>query len=300
MHTQYAYIRKFIETADKYSQLSTPEKLVISTTHYFYDRKFLRTAKLNKIEKQLFKKIFIELHVYFYFKIIKGPNYFKISRLIQNFLFLRVKENLRLVLFAYNPHNLTAFVHGIRSQIEINALLNRFTRENDSYFEEYFIRSEDRKRDDRLINIQTLIDKMDNDVINYRELYDYLSNILHPNPSAVKLHTQATPSNSNFKSAFIPKISHYFAETFPNTSESKSWFGTYLLQFAISVIHFFELIEKLNKDFFINAEEKRDFEILSMLQIVNQKEFLKYVNSNKLEDIDMTEYFKWLENKKKK
>jgi len=300
MNTQNAYINKFIEAEGKYSQLSKPERMVISFSHFINDRKVLKLAKLDINERKIFKKLFIELHVLFYLKIIKGPKYYKISRLIQNFLFLRAKENLRLVLFAYNPYNLTAFVHGIRSQIEINALLNRFIKENDSYFEEFFIRSEDRKRDDRLINIQTLIEKMDNDIINYKGLYDNLSNILHPNPTAVKLHTQATPANVGLQSMYTPKISHYFIETFPNTTESKEWFNAYLLQFSITIIHFFELIEKLDKDFFINEKEKNDFEALSLLQIVSQKDFLKYVNSNKLENIDMNKYFEWLEKKKKK
>ncbi|WP_242917422.1 hypothetical protein [Pontibacter liquoris] len=300
MNAQHNCINEFTESAGNYSRLSTPERMVISTTHFFYDRKYLKAAKLNNKEKQIFKKLFIELHVLFYNKVINGPRFFKISRLIQNFLFLRAKENIRLVLFAFNPFNLTAFVHGIRSQIEINALLNRFVRENDSYFEEYFTRSEDRKKDDRLVNIQTLIDKMDNHIINYRELYDDLSNILHPNPTAVKLHTQATPANSSLEGAYAPKISRYFEETLPYTVESKKWFSAYLLEFSISVIHFFELIEKLNKDFFINEKEKNDFEILSMLQIVSQKDFLKYVNSNKLENINMEEYFEWLKSKKKK
>lgn len=171
MNAQNDFLNNFLYTVENYRQLSASERLTILRTYFFSDRKLLRSAGLNKNEKKIFRKLFIELHVNFYLKIIKGPKYVKISRLILNFLFLRAKENLRLVLISYKPYNLTAFVHGIRSQIEINALLIRFIKDNDKYFEEYFSKSEERKSIDKLINIQSLIDKMDDNIIDYRVLY---------------------------------------------------------------------------------------------------------------------------------
>lgn len=125
MNNQETYLINFLNTVDKYSELATSERMSISVTYFFNDRKYIKNALLEKSEKQLFKKLFIELHVNFYLKIIKGPRYVKLSRIILNFLILRAKENLRLILFSSKPYNLVAFVHGIRSQIEINALLNK-------------------------------------------------------------------------------------------------------------------------------------------------------------------------------
>jgi hypothetical protein len=298
MNKQVDYIDIFLNGVDNYSELSRSEKLSISMTYFFNDRKYLTRVRLDKQGKQLFKKIFIELHISYYKKIIKGPNYVKISRLILNFLFLRAKENLRLVLFSHQPYNLTAFVHGIRSQIEINALLNKFIKVNDQYYEDYFLKSEDRKNADRLINILTLIEAMDTCVVDYKQLYDELSNILHPNPRAVKLYTQAKPSESNIKSLYKPNISFYFTDTFPNTLESKTWFDIRSSCFARSVIDFLNMIGKMNKDFFISTSEQKDYEISLMLEIINQREFLEYVSKQKPETINMLEYVEWLEKRK--
>lgn len=290
-------LKKFLKTKNKFSQLDFRAKYVAFFIYNINDKKYLKNSKLDKFEARLFKIIFYELHAYFYTKVVKGYRFYTVSRLIQNFLFLRTKENLRLVLFASNPYNVSAFIHGIRSQIELNALLNKFTFENDSYFEEYFKKSEDRKNDNKLINILTLIEKLDDEFVNYKELYENLSNLLHPNPSAVKIYAQAVPNINS--SLFSPTINIYFDDTFPNTLESKNWFKTYIHFFALTLIHFFQLFENLNKEFFINEKEKKDYENIAMLEILNSKEFLKYFDSNKPKTIDIEDFLKWLDNKKK-
>ena len=295
-------MKDYLSEEGKHGSLKTSERILISNIYRKNDKKYVRKAKLTKTEKQLYKKLFIELHVSFYENIIQGPNYIKVSRLVLNFLYLRAKENLRLVLSSYRPYNLTAFVHGIRSQVEINALLNRFIKENDKYFEEYFHRSEDRQSENPLINILTLINKLNHEVLDYRKFYDSLSNILHPNPTAVKMHVQAKPDKNSMNRFHNPWISFYFDRTFPRTQESARWFKEHLNVFALLVIDFIETINKLEKDFFINEKEERDFNMLAMLEITNQKDFLNYANKQIKEgkEVDLKEYFEILEKRSKK
>lgn len=299
MITESPYIKDFLQKSNDYQSLQKSERASILMNYFFNDRKYISNSGLKREEKQLLKKLFIELHTSFYTKIIRGPKYIKTSRIILHFLYLRTKENLRLILFSSKPYNLNGFIHGIRSQIEINALLNKFLKEDDKYFEEYFLKSEDRKDENRLLNVLTLIDHMGDQVVSYRKLYEQLSNILHPNPTAVKLHTQATPSSSNIKSLYNPWMSFYFNETYPNSLISQQWFNLHLEPFTMMVIHFLELIKKLDKDFFISHGEEKDFEMISTLQIINQKEFFKYINSRKDNSFSFDEYFDWLEKRRK-
>ncbi|MBY0409659.1 MAG: hypothetical protein K2Q97_05905, partial [Burkholderiaceae bacterium] len=179
-------------------------------------------------QRQFAKHYFLELHTRYYLRVIKGGSYITASRLIRNFFLSKANENLRTILGALTLYNLTAFVHGIRSQIELNALLYKFLKDPE-YHKNHFLLNENRKLVNQLqtvININTLVKGLGDKPLPYQEIYDALSLLLHPNPSAIKFYAQAegTPTKDG-TGIFRPQIKFYFNETISHTKSTSEWFS---------------------------------------------------------------------------
>lgn len=229
-------------------------------------------------------------------RVIQGGPYVKSSRAILNFLLSKANENLRGILSGIQSYNLTIFVHAIRSQIELNALVNKYIIDK-KYHESYIMLNEDRSKikeheGQNIINIITLIDKLKNDVIQYREYYDNLSLLLHPNPSAIKFYLQAEGTPTSDKSGmFCPNIKYYFNKTISSTEEYDDWFKHYTWTFLAIMEHYLILIDSLKNEFFSgNEEEQSKFVTLSMFIKNHEKRIIKAINQAEKKNVDMKEF----------
>lgn len=282
------YKRHWKETTEnqdyhKYKNLAKSEKLTISIVYWKKWRKYVERSKLDKNKRIFFKIYFKEIHALYYLTVLKGSSYVTVDRLIKNFFLSRINENMRVILQSFNPLNLTSFIHGIRSQIETNALLNRFINDEE-YFKKFILLNEDRskvKELDTTININTLVKKIDNEHINYSEIYDELSLLLHPNPSAVSFYSQAekTKETEGTKMA-QPKLSHFFDETIIQSQSAKKWFDDHVWFFLTIIEHFLILYIDLQISFYINEEESKNHTNIALAEIISkhQKEILASVN----------------------
>lgn len=229
----------------KFKRLRAAEKLTIRLVYWRNWRKFVIKTRLSKNQRQYAKQYFYEIHTRYYLTVVKGGAYVTTARLIRNFFLSKASENLRTVISSLLPYNLTGFVHGIRSQIEINALLYKFLVDPD-YHRSHFTLNEDRKRVKELkttININTLVGGLKSDQIPYQDIYDSLSLLLHPNPSAMKFYAQAegTPTKDG-SGVFSPRIKYYFNETVSHTESTSAWFSNHTWLFFTCIEHFLVVI----------------------------------------------------------
>jgi hypothetical protein len=232
----------------------------------------------------------MEIHARFYKKIILSGNYLTAEKLLMNSLLSRANENVRLLIGSMNPYNLIGFVSAIRSQIELNALINKYISDK-SYHEKFIVLNQDRtkaKEMETVININTLIGKLDFDLIPYSSVYADLSLLLHPNPAMVSMYAQIKKGKSGTGVAH-PNINWYFDRTIAETEISKEWFNNYLWNFLTYVQHFILLIDQLQNDFYLNDDEKNQhmgFVHAHFLK-VHQEEIIGAANNalNKGEDV---------------
>ena len=275
-----------------FKRLALSERSVISLVYFRMWRRLVSVKALRSNERAYFKLYLKEIHARYYLKVIRGPSYVKVSRLILNFLISKANENIRAILLSLEPYNLTIFVHAIRSQVELNALLQKYI-DNFDYHRKYITLNEDRskvKEKETVININTLVSKMGDTPLPYSSSYNKLSLLLHPNPSAIKFYAQAegkpTPSGTGI---FQPKIKHYFDETITPTEIYNEWFRENIWLFLGFVEHYLVLIDSLENDFFVGDIEEEQFSAFGLAQLVSvhQKEILKAANSASINGEDI-------------
>jgi len=274
--------------------LKRSERWTIRLVYYKNWRKFVKNSRLSTNQSSHFKIYFHEVHARYYLTVVKGGAYVTVARLIKNFFLSKVNENLRAVLSSLEPYNLTAFVHGIRSQIEINALLNKFIKDP-TYHEKYILLNEDRRRIKELpttINVNTLVDGLDSDIIPYQEIYHSLSLLLHPNPSAVKFYAQAEPNSPEGEAGIAkPGLSFYFFETIEHSASASKWFSQHVWAFLACIEHFLILFDAFKNEFHLDEDEKKQHYAFAMAEFVaaNQKEILSALNKAAREGTDKQE-----------
>lgn len=270
------------------------EQRTIQLVYFMVWRRLLKNKGLSKNQKSFFKLYFQELHVRYYLSVVQGGPYAKASRLIRNYFLSKTNENLRAILGSLNPYNVTIFVHGFRSQIELNALLNKFIKDPE-YHKSHLLLNEDRRLVKELkttININTLVEGLGSALLPYQKIYHSLSLLLHPNPSAIKFYAQAEgDSTSDGTGIFHPKIKRYFHETISDTKTVSTWFSDYIWCFLTCVEHFLFLFDSLKNEFHLDENEKDQHTAVSTAAIMglHQKEILKAINKAVRENGDPQE-----------
>ena len=268
----------------KFKSLSGAERLTISLVYFKTWRPIVNVGMLSRNEKAYFKHYLKEIHARYYIRVVQGGSYVKVSRLILNFLISKANENVRAILLSLDPYNLTTFVQAIRSQIELNALINKYINDS-NYHKKYILLNEDRSKVndvETVINVNTLVAKLGDAVLPYKSSYDELSLLLHPNPSAIKFYAQAegipTPNGTG---TFKPKIKYYFDKTITPTKKYNDWFRGYIWLFLSFVEHNLKLIDALENDFFISEHEKKQFSTFALGEFVSihQKEIIRATNN---------------------
>lgn len=280
-----------------FKDLTRVEKLTINLVYYRAWRRLVNSKGLTRSKRKYFELYFKEIHARYYKRVVRGPNFVKASRLTLNFLFSRANENLRAILLSLKPYNLTAFVHAIRSQVELNALIQKFVQDTD-YHKKNLTLNEDRAKQkelDTVININTLVQKLGESPLPYTKTYNELSLLLHPNPTAIRFYAQAEGSITTDRSGiFRPQIKHFFSETIAPTDLYNSWFDGYLWFFLSSIEHFIMLIDSMENDFFLDEEEKKMFTQFAYASFVeaHESEILAAVNKAVSEGRDPAECVK--------
>lgn len=277
-----------------FKDLTRIEKLTINLVYYKTWRKLVKSKEISASKQKYFELYFKEIHARYYKRVVRGPNFVKASRLTLNFLFSRANENLRAILFSLKPYNLTTFVHAIRSQIELNALIQKFVQDAD-YHKKNLTLNEDRARQkelDTVININTLVQKLGDGLLPYVNTYNYLSLLLHPNPTAIRFYAQADGEPTTDKSGiFRPQIKHYFDETITPTARHNSWFDQYLWFFLSAIEHFINLIDSLESDFFLDEQEEKQFNQFAYASLVeaHASEIIAAINQAIADGVDPAE-----------
>jgi len=276
-----------VQPSDKahyqFKRLSAPEKLTIRIVYWKKWRRFVKRSRLSRNQAAFVKLYFYEIHTRYYHTVVKGGSYVTTPRLIRNFFLSKANENLRTVIASLLPYNLTAFVQGVRSQIEINALLYKFLKDPE-YHKAHISLNEDRRLVKELkttININTLVDGLDSSVIPYQAAYYSLSLLLHPNPSAIKFYAQAEGTATDDGSGmFRPKIKYYFDKTVSHTETTSEWFSEQVWFTLTCVEHFLMLFDELKNEFYLNEHEKSQHSKFAMAQFVaaHEKEILRAFN----------------------
>jgi hypothetical protein len=268
----------------QFESLNRPEKFLIRLVYWKQWRHLVVGSRLSKNQASYAKRYFYELHTRYYRTVVKGGPYVTVVRLIRNFFLSKAQENLRTVLASVEPYNLTSFVQGLRSQIEINALLHKFLIDPE-YHRAHFLLNEDRARVKEVpttINVNTLIGGLDKSgsPLPYAEIYDALSLLLHPNPSAIKFYAQAERPSSNESGPMQPQVKFYFDETITHTQSTADWFSRYAWIFLTCVEHFLILFDGLRAEFYLNDQEQSEHQATAMAAFVahNQSAILKAVN----------------------
>jgi hypothetical protein len=274
--------------------LKRSERWTIKFVYRSRWQKIVRNKGLSNNQCKYFELYFKEIHVRHYLTVVSGGPYVTGARLIRNFFTSKANENLRAVLGALRPYNLTVFVQGIRSQIELNALLNKFIKDP-AYHKQHLLLNEDRRRAKEVpttININTLVDGLSSEVIPYQELYHELSLLLHPNPSAIMFYAQAERDPSpDAPPIGRPNLSFYFTETISDTKNTEKWFSGEVWSFLTCVEHFLILFDMLKNEFHLNEKEREEHLNFSMAAIVgrHQKEILSALNKAERQNMDKQE-----------
>jgi hypothetical protein len=269
----------------KFKGLSGTEKSVIRITYWQNWRKLVNKSKLSKMQKKYAKLYFYEIHTRYYLTVVKGPSFVQTSRLVRNFFLSKVNEHLRAVISSIEPYNLTTFVHGLRSQIEINALLYKYLSDPD-YHKNNLLLNENRNLVNELkttVNVNTLVKKLKSENVDYQAVYDELSLLLHPNPSAIKFYGQAEGEpTADGTGVFTPRIKFYFNETITHTEQMSDWFSNKVMTFFLFLEEFLVNFDKLTNDFCINKIEEEHFENFTLAEFIlkHEKEILKAFNED--------------------
>ncbi len=274
--------------------LKRSEQWTIKIVYHTQWRKFVTNKGLSANQVSYFKLYFQEVHARYYLTVIKGGVYVTGARLIRNYFLSKANENLRSVLGALRPYNLTVFVQGVRSQIELNALLNKFIKDP-SYHKQHLLLNEDRKRVKEIpttINVHTLVEALESDIIPYREMYHTLSLLLHPNPSAIKFYAQA--EKDPFKDGpniRRPNLSFYFVETIAETDATSKWFSNVVWSFLTCIEHFLILFDALKNEFHLNEDEEKEHNVFAMAEFMGhyKKEISHALNKAARENTDKQE-----------
>jgi len=280
-----------------FKDLTRVEKLTINLVYYRAWRRLVNSKDLTRSKRKYFELYFKEIHTRYYRRVVQGPKFVKVSRITLNFLFSRANENLRAILLSLKPYNLTTFVHAIRSQVELNALIQKFVQDAD-YHKKNLTLNEDRAKQkelDTVININTLVQKLGESPLPYTKTYNELSLLLHPNPTAIKFYAQAEGQVTTDRSGiFRPQIKHFFNETIAPTDLYNSWFDGYLWFFLSSIEHFIILIDRLENDFFLDEQEEKMFTQYAYASFVeaHESEILAAVNQAVSEGRDPAENVK--------
>lgn len=267
----------------KFKRLSGSERVTISLVYFRKWRKIVNIGILQENERAYFKHYLKEIHARYYLRVVRGPNYVKTSRLILNFLISKANENIRAILVSLEPYNLTIFVQAIRSQIELNALINKYISDSD-YHKKHITLNEDRskvKEVETVVNINTLVSKMANSPLPYKSSYDELSLLLHPNPSAIRFYAQAEGKHEpDGTGIFQPKIKYAFDETITRTKKYDDWFRDYIWLFLTFIEHNLILLDSLENDFFVDDNEEKQFSAFAWSHLVSvyQNEIIRAAN----------------------
>lgn len=206
----------------RFEQLKFTERLLIQLVYWRSWRRHVKRSNIPAALQAETQRRFHEIHVRYYEKVVRGPKYISIGRLTANLLTCRTNENMRTVLSALHPLNLSAFVHGIRSQIELNALTANFVRKPDLW-NEFVTMNDDRKKKEAtntVTNINTLVSKLGPEI---EQLYHDLSLLLHPNPTALRFYAQAEKTNPNATYAEL-NLNVYFDKTLTANPATNAWF----------------------------------------------------------------------------
>lgn len=269
----------------QFESLARPAKIIITLVYWKRWRRLVAGSRLSKNQSGYAKRYFHELHTRYYRSVVTGGQYVTFARLIRNFFLSKAQENLRTVLASTEPYNLTSFVQGLRSQIEVNALLHKFLVDPE-YHKEHFLLNEDRTRVKELkttINVTTLVSALDKSgaPLPYGEVYDALSLLLHPNPSAMKFYAQAERSPENSPGPTRAKIKFYFDETISHTETAADWFSGYVWIFLTSLEHFLFLFDRLKAEFYVSDSEQREHAAVAMAAFVahNEAAIIRAVNA---------------------
>lgn len=277
----------------QYEKLNAPEKITIQVVYLKKWRRFVKQAKLSKEQEAYFKLYFKEIHTRYYHKVVKGGSYVTAYRLIKNFLLSKANENIRAVLQSQNPFNLTIFIQGLRSQIELNALIGKFVKD-ENYLKKFILMNDDRKKVEEVetvTNINTLVKNLDSTYLPYQDHYNALSLLLHPNPTGVKFYAQAEgESTSDGSGVFSLKLKFHFDETVTKTETSNNWFNNYTWTFLTYIEHFLMLFDQLKSDqFFVTEDEKHQYIEFAMMEAFNSNKiyFLKIINQASRDNQDI-------------
>lgn len=206
----------------RFDQLRFTERFLIQLVYWRSWRRLVKRSNVPAALQADTQRRFHEIHVRFYEKVVRGPEYVSIGRLTAKFLTSRANENMRTVLCALHPFNLSAFVHGIRSQIELNALTANFVRKPELW-NEFVTMNDDRRNKEAantVTNINTLVSKLGDEI---ERLYHDLSLLLHPNPTALRFYVQAEKKNPSINYAELT-LNVFFNKTVEANSISNAWF----------------------------------------------------------------------------
>lgn len=206
----------------RFEQLKSTERFLIRIVYWRAWRRLVKRSNVPAALQVDTQRRFHEIHVRFYEKVVQGPKYVSIGRLTANFLICRANENMRTVLCALHPLNLSAFVHGIRSQIELIALTANFVRKPELW-NEFVTMNDDRRNKEAtntVTNINTLVSKLGDEI---EQLYHDLSLLLHPNPTALRFYAQAEKVNPNVNYAELT-LNVFFEKTVAANPIANTWF----------------------------------------------------------------------------
>lgn len=241
------------------SSLTKTQRMTIKIIFFQKWRKLIGRSRLSRNQAAYAKFYFQEIHAHFYLTVVQGGPYVTGARIIRNYLLSKVNENIRAVVGATWPYNLTVFVQGMRSQVELNALLNKFVKDPE-YHKCNLLLNEDRalvKELPTVINVNTLVSGLKSIGLPYQEIYDSLSLLLHPNPSAIKFYAQAEVDSDLVGSGIAsPKINRFFGETIADSAMAENWFANQVSTFLSCVEHFLIMYAQLDNEFYLNDSEK--------------------------------------------
>lgn len=221
-----------------------------------------------------------------------------------NFFLSRTQECLRVICLSLKNDIRTSILSAIRSQIEINAFVF-YLINNHEYAKAVLDKKEDREKDkghpELMVNALTTVNRISKNWPNYKEDYDTVSKLMHPNPSAIILTGNLRKGDGQYSRS---KIDKYFVNTWCLDAEGKNeklnWTGMYLGYIG----HFFDLFDSLPDPKKIYTD--RDKEMLAtfnFIATINERLRSDEVLREKLAKggVDEAEVFEqWLKEQEKK
>lgn len=257
--------------------LSLAERVSIGISTWRKYRKYIKKSNLPKKVKDSYKNLFWELHKTFYVHTVRtGHNIMTSEVFLLDFLISSAEENVRSLLFAYNEWVRITFYSSLRSQIELMGLIYYFLEtDNIDYAKEFMAKNDDRNNSKDVINIITCIEKLSKKHPWYKEQYDILSRLVHPNPSGIHYK-----NSIDFKDKARVDRDIYFMETW-----NKKWLPNYSVEKYIDdmlwmVLYFIALIELLKKkgNLLYDSEKKEIDNLKDFRYLINDSWLLKELN----------------------